>query len=148
MATLKFSFKQKVQLSKQHRQERRGLGLVPAHHRTKELIPKVRSSTEQMLSWGLSIQVLIIIICNSHLQVLSYGGFGGLLKSECINDLQVSNTSANISAKTSFLWALKKNVGVGKSSTLTVGQHLYWDLAEEDFSAPNSSVKRFHSIPF
>lgn len=51
MGTLKFSFKQKVRISKQHIDRReRSLGLVATHHRTKELIPKVRSSTEQTLS--------------------------------------------------------------------------------------------------
>lgn len=51
-----------------------------------------------------------------------------LFKSTHINDLQVSNISANVSAKTNFLWALKKNAGDGKSSTLTVWVSAYTEV--------------------
>lgn len=52
------------------------------------------------------------------------GPLGTLLKS----DLQVSNISANVSAKTNFPWALKKNVGDGKSSTLIVWISAYTEV--------------------
>lgn len=97
-----------------HRQERKGFGTGSCSSQNKG----TNSKGQEQYGADAELGIVHLSTDNHHLPLTPAGSqlwglWGTLLKSEFINDLQVSNISANVNAKTSFLWALKKNAGVG-----------------------------------